>query len=100
MPGAHLAITTRSGTNQFHGGLFEYFRNEALDANDWFSNQAGQPRGPFRLVDFGGTFGGPIVRNRTFFFVSQKDLRLRHALPEMQFLPTLETRTGAPALIN
>ena len=41
MPGAHLAITTRSGTNQFHGGVFEYFRNEALDANDWFSNQGG-----------------------------------------------------------
>ncbi len=100
MPGAHLAITTRSGTNQFHGGLFEYFRNEALDSNDWFSNQAGQPRGPFHLNDFGGTFGGPIVRNRTFFFVSQEDLRLRHALPEMQFLPTMDARTGAPALIS
>lgn len=96
MPGAHLAIITRSGTNQLHGSFFNYFRNEALDANDWFANQGGQPRGPFRLNDFGGTLGGPIVRNRTFFFFSQETLRLDHSLPEMQFLPTLDTRLSAP----
>ena len=97
MPGAHLAIITRSGTNQLHGSFFNYFRNEALDANDWFANQGGQPRGPFRLNDFGGTLGGPIVRNRTFFFFSEENLRLQHSLPEMQFLPTLDTRLSAPA---
>jgi len=96
MTGAHLAIITRSGTNQFHGSFFNYFRNEALDGNDWFANQAGLPRGPFRLNDFGGTFGGPIVRNRTFFFVSQEDLRLDHSIAEMQYLPTLDARIGAP----
>lgn len=97
MTGAHLAIITRSGTNQFHGSFFNYFRNEALDANDWFANQGGQPRGPFRLNDFGGTLGGPIVRNRTFFFFSQENLRLQHSIPEMQFLPALDTRLSAPA---
>jgi hypothetical protein len=104
MPGAHLAIITRSGTNQLHGSFFNYFRNEALDANDWFANQGGQPRGPFRLNDFGGTFGGPIVHNRTFFFLSQEDLQLRHSLPEMQSLPAQDTRATAPpatlALLN
>jgi hypothetical protein len=93
MPGAHLSITTRSGTNAIHGGYSQYFRNEALDANDWFGNQAGQPRGPFRLNDYGATLGGPLKRNRTFFFIAQEDLRLRHALPEMQFLPTASART-------
>jgi hypothetical protein len=96
MTGAHLEIITRSGTNQFHGSFFNYFRNEALDGNDWFANQGGQPRGPFRLNDFGGTFGGPIVHNRTFFFVSQEDLRLDHSIAEMQYLPTLDVRTVAP----
>jgi hypothetical protein len=96
MTGAHLSIVTRSGTNYFHGSFFNYFRNEALDGNDWFANQAGQGRGPFRLNDFGGTFGGPILRNRTFFFVSQEDLRLDHSIAEMQYLPTLGARTGAP----
>jgi hypothetical protein len=96
MTGAHLAIITRSGTNQFHGSFFNYFRNEALDGNDWFANQAGQPRGPFRLNDFGGTIGGPIVHNRTFFFLSQEDLRLNHSIAETQYLPTLDARIGAP----
>ena len=97
MPGAHLSILTRSGTNPFHGSFFNYFRNEALDANDWFANQGNQARGPFRLNDFGGTIGGPIVRNRTFFFLSQEDLRLQHSLPEVQFVPMPEIRATAPA---
>jgi hypothetical protein len=103
MPGAHLSITTRSGNNAFHGGYSQYFRNEALDANDWFGNQGGQPRGPFRLNDFGATLGGPLKHNRTFFFMAEEDLRLRHSLAEMQFLPEQSARSipgFAPPWLN
>lgn len=76
-PGAQISISTRSGTNQFHGSLFEYFRNEKLDANDWFSNRNNLPRSPLRQNDFGGVFGGPIYKNKTLFFGSYEGLRLR-----------------------
>lgn len=83
-PGAQISITTRSGTNRFTGSAFNYFRNEALDANDWFNNRDGRPRLPLRQNDFGGTFGGPVRipglydgRDRTFFFATYEGLRLR-----------------------
>ncbi len=60
----------RSGTNGFHASVFNYFRNDALDANDWLSNHYGFPKAPLRQNDFGGAFGGPILKDRTFFFLS------------------------------
>jgi hypothetical protein len=66
--GGVLNITTRSGSNAFHGTLFEFFRNDKLDANDFFSNKAGLVRPPLRWNQFGANLGGPIVRNRLFFF--------------------------------
>ena len=75
-PGGQVMLTTRSGTNQFHGGLFDYFRNTAMDANDWFANNAGLPRAPEHHNDFGGFLGGPLWRDRTFFFVSYEGARL------------------------
>jgi hypothetical protein len=80
-PGGQISIITRSGTNEFHGTAFEYFRNEALDANDWFANAKKLGKPPLRQNDFGGVFGGPILRNRTFFFFSYEGLRLR--LPQV-----------------
>jgi hypothetical protein len=74
--GGQVQIVTRSGTNSFHGDVFDYFRNDKLDANNWFSNQIGAARSPERQNDFGGVFGGPIVKNRTFFFVSYEGLQL------------------------
>ena len=76
-PGGQVMMTTRSGTNDFHGGVYEYFRNNVMDANDWFANQAGQPRAPERHNDFGGYLGGPLWRNRSFFFFSYEGARLR-----------------------
>lgn len=64
MPGGQIQILTRSGGNEFHGNVFEYFRNEALDANDWFANRAGLKRAPLRQHDFGGTFSGPVILPR------------------------------------
>jgi len=82
-PGGQISIVTRSGTNEFHGALFDYLRNTVLDANDWFNgytNNPPLPKAGEHQNDFGGTFGGPILKDRTFFFFSYEGLRLR--LPE------------------
>jgi len=79
-PGGQISIVTRSGTNQFHGTIFNYLRNDVFDANDWFNgyiNNPPLPKAKERQDDFGGTLGGPILKNRTFFFVSYEGLRLR-----------------------
>src|SRR2546430_13876412 len=76
-PGAQVSIVTRSGTNQFHGAVFEFLRNDKLDANDWFSNHNGLPKSKERINDFGGVVGGPIQKDRTFFFFSYEGQRLR-----------------------
>jgi hypothetical protein len=66
--GTVINMVTRSGTNEFHGSVYDYVRNTALNANDYFAKQAGQKRPVINLNDFGGTIGGPIQRNKTFFF--------------------------------
>ena len=66
--GGTIDLITRSGTNEFHGNAFEYIRNTALNANQFFSNQSGQSRPKFVQNMFGGSFGGRIIKNRTFFF--------------------------------
>ena len=78
-PGGQISIATRSGTNQFHGTLFDYFRNDVLDANNWFNTSVTPPlaKAEERQNDFGGTLGGPILKDRTFFFFSYEGLRLR-----------------------
>ena len=76
-PGGQVILTTRSGTNDFHGGIYEYFRNNVLDANDWFADQAGQPTRAERHNDFGGFLGGPIERDRLSFSFPTKGARLR-----------------------
>jgi hypothetical protein len=65
-----IAIVTRHGSNQFHGRVFEDFRNTVLQANSWLNNARGIPRSVLNLNDFGGNIGGPIVRNKLFFFVT------------------------------
>lgn len=95
-PGGQVILTTRSGTNDLHGGLFDYFRNTAMDANDWFANQQGLPRASEHHNDFGGFLGGPILRNRTFFFVSYEGARLRLPQTHLVQVPSLYARTQAP----
>lgn len=79
-PGGQVILSTRSGTNDFHGGAFDYFRNTAMDANNWFANNVGLPRVPEHHNDFGVFLGGPIRKDKTFFFFSYEGARLR--LPE------------------
>ena len=94
-PGAQISIATRSGTNHFHGTLFDYFRNDVLDANDWFANKNGLPKPEERQNDFGGTFSGPIANNNTFFFFSYEGLRLRLPQVAATTVPDLNSRQSA-----
>lgn len=99
-PGAQVQILTRSGTNAFQGAVFEYVRNEVLDANDWFNNARGLPKPPLRQNDFGGVFGGPIVKKRTFFFFSYEGLRLRLPQSASIRVPSLSARQAAPTSLQ
>lgn len=94
-PGAQVSMLTRSGTNDFHGALFEYFRNDALDSTDWFANSARLGKAQLRQNQFGGVLGGPIRRNRTFFFVSYEGLRLRLPKTSIGETPSVSSRTAA-----
>jgi len=94
---------TKSGTNQFHGSLFDYFRNENLDANDFFNNAFGFPRSKFRLNQFGGNFSGPIKKDKLFFFINYEGVRQTRGILLRGFVPTAAFRTHfvaslAPAL--
>jgi len=98
LPGAQIAIVSRSGTNDFHGTAFEYFRNDVLDASDWFTgytNNPPLPKAEERQNDFGGTLGGPVVKDRTFFFFSYEGLRLRLPQTLLTTVPDLAARANA-----
>jgi hypothetical protein len=94
-PGGQVILTTRSGTNDFHGGIFDYFRNDVMDANDWFANQAGIARAPEHHNDFGGFLGGPLWRRRTFFFFSYEGARLDEPQTQSSQVPSEWARTVA-----
>lgn len=103
--GGQVSLVTRSGTNQFTGSAYEYWRNEALDANDWFANRNRIRRPPTRQNNFGGVFGGPVLlpgydgRNRTFFFASYESLRLQQPQVANTIVPSLTSRRNAiPAM--
>src|SRR5215467_2986481 len=78
--GANVDVVTKSGTNEFHGNVWEYFRNTDLNANNYFLKQEHQPRGVLNQNQFGGTFGGPIKKNKVFFFVSYQGTREKDGL--------------------
>ena len=92
--GAIVHIATRSGTNNWHGEGFEFLRNEDLDARNFF-NRAGTPQSTFKRSNFGGNIGGPIWKNRTFFFFSYEGLRQRQGLTLNTNVPSRQDRTNA-----
>lgn len=109
MPGAQVSLVTRSGTNNLHGTLFDYLRNNFFDANDWFNDHLGKPISALRQNDFGGTLGGPIYiphvyrgKDKTFFFFSYEGLRLvqPQAASTAQLVPDLFMRQRAPAALQ
>ncbi len=92
--GSVLNVVYKSGTNDFHGSGYEFFRDSAFDANNFFAKRAGQPLGDFRRSQFGGVLGGPIQRSRTFFMTSFEGLRERRHSQTTTTVPTLEQRRG------
>jgi len=102
-PGAQISIETRSGTNQFHGTLFDYVRNDIFDANDWFNGYTNSPplhKAEERQNDFGGTVSGPLLKNGTFFFFSYEGLRLRLPQTELTTVPSLSARQSAIPVVQ
>jgi Carboxypeptidase regulatory-like domain/TonB dependent receptor len=96
-PGAQISIVTKSGTNRFHGTAFDYLRNDIFDARNYFDTPP-LPQPELRQNDFGGTVGGPIFKNKTFFFFSYEGLRLR--LPQTAsdtFLTASARAAASPA---
>jgi len=93
--GAAINIVTRGGTNQFHGSLYEFLRNEQLDANNFFSNASNLPRSPLRFNNFGYSLGGPVRKDKLFFFVGQEWKYVRQGiLPLRRTLPTRRELAG------
>jgi hypothetical protein len=99
-PGAQVSVVTRSGTNEYHGTAFEYFRNDKLDANDWFANAKGLARPELRQNDFGGVLGGPIKKDKLFFFASYEGMRVRQPHVANTYVPNLASRQNAPAAVQ
>ncbi len=101
--GGVIHVATRSGTNQLHGSLFEFLRNSVLDARNFFDRRASpsEPRlPPFRRNQFGASLGGPIRRDRTFFFLNYEGLRERKGITAVATVPTAEARSAAvPAVV-
>jgi hypothetical protein len=92
--GAVVNLITKGGSNDFHGTAFEFFRNDSLNANSFFINRAGQPKGQLDYNNFGGNFSGPIVKNRVFFFWSEEWRRERRGQVLSSLVPTAAEKGG------
>src|SRR4029077_13005153 len=87
--GSNINVVTRSGSNDFHGSAFEYTRNDNLDANDYFNNSRGVDKARLRFNDFGYSVGGPIQKNKLFFFAGEEWKKIRRfTTPALRTLPT------------
>jgi carboxypeptidase family protein len=89
-----INLVTRSGTNKFHGSLYEFWRETDLNANNYFNNEQGIPNPPYHWNDFGGTIGGPIVKDRLFFFFDYEGSRTITPTTKALAVPTLLERQG------
>lgn len=92
--GAIISAVTKSGTNAFHGSVFEFLRNDNFDAANFFDNASGNPKSEFKRNQFGGTLGGPIIRDKTFFFGSYEGTRERLSTPDIAIVPSTDARQG------
>ena len=100
--GSITQMVSKSGTNQFHGSLFEFVRNSAFDARNFFATGPGIAGGvpPFRRNEFGGTFGGPIKQDKTFFFLEYAGLRQRLGEPDIVAVPTAAEKNGTVTIAD
>jgi hypothetical protein len=100
--GAIVNLATRSGTNEYHGELFEFFRNNALDARNFFNTVAQGPQAPYKKNEFGAAFGGPIVKNKVFFFLAYEGVRQHQSLTASTTVPSQNQRAAvtSPAVTS
>jgi hypothetical protein len=91
--GAIVNLATRSGTNEYHGEAFEFFRNNDLDARNFF-NSSPNPQAPFKRNDFGASFGGPIVKSKVFFYAAYEGLRQHQSLTVTSTVPSPNQRAA------
>ncbi len=89
-PGSQVNVALKSGTNAYHGSAWEFLRNDVLDARNFFDTN----KPPNRQNQFGGTFGGPVVKNKTFFFFNYEGLRVRQGITIVSTVPTQAMRSG------
>ena len=92
--GSVLNVVYKSGTNQFHGSAYEFFRDSVFDSNNYFAKRAGTPLGDYQRSQFGGVAGGPIRRGKTFFMTSYEGLREQRQSQTTTTVPTLAQRQG------
>src|SRR5947209_1346446 len=92
--GAAVNVVVKSGTNQLHGGLFEFIRNDVLDARNYFASPPPSPKPAFKRNQFGAFLGGPIKKDKTFIFGDYQATRIREALSYVSTVPTADERTG------
>jgi hypothetical protein len=92
--GGVINLSTKGGTNSYHGSAYEFLRNKVLNANDFFANAGGTPRPPFTQNQFGGNAGGPILKDKLFFFGSYEGFRQRKGSILTTWVPTAAERGG------
>jgi hypothetical protein len=92
--GAKVLVSTKSGTNEFHGTVFEFLRNDKLDGTNFFANRVGASKPHYRQNQFGGTLGGPVIKNKTFFFGSYQGTRIRLGKSFISSVPSREVLSG------
>jgi outer membrane receptor protein involved in Fe transport len=93
-PGAAISVTTKGGTNEFHGSLYEFHRNRVFDANNFFINRARRDRPQHIQNQFGGSLGGPVLKDKLFFFGNYEGTRIRKGLLRLTNVPTANERIG------
>lgn len=93
-PGAAISVTTKSGTNEFRGTGYDYYRNARFDADNFFSKRAGAAKPANDQNQFGGNLGGPLMRNRAFFFADYENTRITRGVTRVTRVPTLDERQG------
>jgi hypothetical protein len=98
--GANVSVITKAGSNVYHGSIFEFFRNEALNANDFFSNETSQPRAALKQNQFGFALGGPIKKEKLFFFSSYQGTRQVNGLAAGQSRIACTASINSPPLTN
>ncbi len=96
--GSQMVAVSKGGTNQWHGDVFEYLRNDAFDANTFFNNQANTPKAPLRKNQFGGAFGGPIKKDKTFFYAVYEGIRENQGVPVSNQVPSAGCHPPASAI--